>query len=87
MDEFTADAFINRDEPIPVVKLEASDDAYGSEDGRGGHEQSKKDRIKKHTTSMRESIWLGGHSEGRPSMQDRLMEKCVSQLFLFLPPD
>jgi hypothetical protein len=79
MDEYTADAFVNRGEPVPVIKLgdrnAFSDDA---DSDHGAPSVRKRDRLKKHTANLKETF-LRGH--GKPesgrgiSMQDRLLEK------------
>lgn len=80
MDEFTADAFVNRDEPIPVVVLdhEVSDEVESD-----GQTERKRDRFKKHTTSMKENIRKKTVETGS-SMQDRLLEKYAIPLIFII---
>ena len=83
MDEFTVDAFVNRDEPIPVVVLDSAEDisdeaAYSSTDGTTP--TRKRDRLKRHASNMKENMKKahGKATETGTSMQDRLLEKCAS---------
>ena len=76
MDEFTVDAFVNRDEPIPVISFDRHDnlsetESVGQEEKdaqRRGLRRGLKDRFHRATNSS------GTGSEG-VSMQDRLLEK------------
>jgi len=76
MDEFTADAFVNRDEPIPVIVFDhdLSDEAESD----GGRER-KRDRLKKHTSNMKENIKKRTSDTGT-SLQDRLLEKYIHSI-------
>lgn len=67
MDEFTADAFVNGDEPIPVVVLdhELSDEFEGD-----GQPERKRGRFKHMKDNLRKKTVESGSS-----MQDRLLEK------------
>lgn len=77
MDEFTADAFANRDEPIPVVTLSASDDHASDVD----EHSSRRHRIKKVLSSskLRDKLYDMGENNLGPSLslQDRLFARCV----------
>lgn len=71
MDEFTVDALVNRDDPIPVVVL----DHDLSEEGEGdGAQDRKRDRLKAHTSNMKENIRKKTADTGS-SIQDRLLDK------------
>lgn len=69
MDEYTADAYANRDEAIPVL-------SFDNENSQASHTKSKLERLKAH-------VPLGRHagseseSEGQSgwSIQDRLFAK------------
>jgi hypothetical protein len=71
MDEVIADAFVNRDEPIPVVVL---DHNLSEEDESDGPLDRKRDRLKKHTSNMKENIRKKTTETGS-SLQDRLLDK------------
>jgi hypothetical protein len=86
MDEYTADAFANRDEPLPVIALGNTNDLsdVAEDSDNGTHHERKRDRLKKHTTTFKENFLKGhGASESKngPSMQDRLLEKYISTFF------
>jgi hypothetical protein len=76
MDEFTVDAFVNRDDPIPVISFDKNDNLSeaegvgqeGKDAQRRGLRKGLKDRFQRATSSS------GTGSEGI-SMQDRLLEK------------
>ncbi|OWO97626.1 hypothetical protein B2J93_2744 [Marssonina coronariae] len=83
MDEFTYDAFANRDDPIPVISFDSrdalSDDAderehvaddCNSEPVRRHRKDSKENMKKKHQKA----------SSAGSSMQDRLLEKLLQQV-------
>jgi hypothetical protein len=82
MDEFTFDAFLNRDEPIPVIVLDPAEDLSDEASNRsagGATPSRKRDRIKKHASNMKENMKKAHEkvSEIGPSMQDRLLDKCA----------
>lgn len=84
MDEFTADAFVNRDEPIPVVILDPADDLSDEEYDDGTQPERKRDRLWRHASNMKENIRKaqGKVTETGSSVQDRLLEKYnLSPLF------
>ncbi len=78
MDEYTADAFANRDEAIPVLTITTSDG--GSSDAEG-----KRDKIKKSLLASRlhEKLQDVSASRSEPglSLQDRFFAKYIT------PPD
>lgn len=76
MDEFTANAFVNREEPIPVVTVNNEYSEDGESDGQADSNR-KRDRLKKHTSNLKENIWKRTTESGS-SVQDRLLEKFVS---------
>ena len=78
MDEYTADAFANRDEPIPLFTVTGSDDGSASETEK----TSKHDRLRKSASRIRAMAQdLGAEqaqrlqSNGTSSIQDRLFAK------------
>jgi hypothetical protein len=82
MDEYTAGAFANRDEPIPLFTVTASDGDQGSvsEPDR----TSKRDRFKQSASRMKAIAQdLGAEhaqrlqNNGTASLQDRLFAKYV----------
>ncbi|TVY33183.1 Peroxisomal membrane protein, partial [Lachnellula subtilissima] len=80
MDEFTADSFANRDEPIPVVQLDLQDDL--SEEADGNSDERKRHRLKEHGRNIKESFKKAHEkaSDRGSSMQDRLFEKLLQQV-------
>lgn len=74
MDEFTADAFVNRDEPIPVLAVPGNDSPSSEPKGKRdrlkeslSHKTAKaKDKLQESTSSNREYGY---------SLQDRLLAK------------
>lgn len=77
MDEFTADAFVNRDEPIPIIDLEPPQDLSDDEErDDGGHKEGKRERFRSKASALKNNLrGSSGKAEGGPSMQDRLLEK------------
>lgn len=75
MDEFTSDAFVNRDDPIPVVQLDLQDDL--SEEGGGSSDERKRHRLREHGRNIKENFKKVHEkaSDRGSSMQDRLFEK------------
>ena len=75
MDEFTVDAFVNRDDPIPVVQLDHQDDV--SEEADASSDERKRDRLKQHGRNIKERFNKVHEkaSDRGSSMQDRLLEK------------
>ena len=72
MEESTADAFVNRDEPIPVIDVTASD-------GVSSDAERKRDRLKKTLSSSKLKGKLqdfgANTNESGSSLQDRLFTK------------
>jgi hypothetical protein len=82
MDEYTADAFANRDEPIPLFTITASDGDHGSVSEP--ERTSKRDRLKQSASRMKAVAQdLGAEqaqrlqNNGTASLQDRLFAKYV----------
>ena len=77
MDEYTADAFANRDEPIPLFTVTASDAGSASD----SEKTSKHDGLRKSASRIRRwlKIWEPskpkGQNNGTSSIQDRLFAK------------
>lgn len=87
MDEFTVDAFVNRDEPIPVVVLDPRDDA--SEEADASSDERRTGRLRQHGRNIKENIKKVGEkaSDRGSSMQDRLLEKYVLSSCCKIPTD
>ena len=79
MDEFTADAFVNRDEPIPVVVLDPADDLSDEALGDPTQPERKRDQMRRHASNMKENVRKaqGKVSETGASMQNQLLEKYI----------
>lgn len=76
MDEYTADAFVNRNEPIPTLSAPPSSEPQGAQKG-------KRDRLKDSVSDTKSKLkekaqdTLGSHSNEKYgySLQDRLFTK------------
>ena len=74
MDEYTADAFVNREEPIPVFPVSGSDNPSSDP-------KSKRDRLKESLTVSKDKLKEKLHDTGSGSkeygysLQDRLFAK------------
>lgn len=78
MDEYTADAFVNRDDPIPLIVLDAEDDPSDDTDNNSPPvevKEGKRQRLRKHLSSRNIKEKVGRAHEAGSSMQDRLLEK------------
>ncbi|KAL9591897.1 MAG: hypothetical protein Q9179_007266, partial [Wetmoreana sp. 5 TL-2023] len=92
MDEYTAEAFVNRDEPVPVL-------AFSRTGSPSPDPESKRSRLKESLTphKLKEKIQDGAASKSETgfSLQDRLLTKLLQQVIpsenieevLDLPPD
>jgi hypothetical protein len=78
MDEFTVDAFVNRDEPIPVISFDQTDDLSDEAEVPATPER-KRDKFLQHGKNLKDNFRnaQGKASETGSSMQDRLLEKYV----------
>lgn len=78
MDEFTADAFVNRDDPIPVISFDINDDL--SDESGPATPQRTRDKLLQHGKNLKDNLRnaQGKVSETGSSMQDRLLEKYVA---------
>lgn len=80
MDDFSADAIVNRDEPIPVVNFERTVDLSEEEIDDATRPERKRDRLWRHAAgSMKENAAKiqGKSVEAGSRIQDRLLEKYV----------
>lgn len=72
MDEFTADTFVNRDEPIPAISVLGND-------GTPSDSESKRERLRKNLSSSKLKEKLqhvgAGKTDSGSSIQDRLFAK------------
>ncbi len=77
MDEFTAEAFVNRGEPIPQVTVPNSDDHPSDNDDS----PSRRHKIKKALSSskLKEKLQEASEKKDEPSssLQDRLFARSV----------
>ncbi|APA07609.1 hypothetical protein SS1G_00876 [Sclerotinia sclerotiorum 1980 UF-70] len=83
MDEFTADAFVNRDDPIPVIRLDSRDDLDDIEDTKGvPGKEGAREGSKKHKSGLKENLKKAHSkaSERSASVQDRLLERLLQQV-------
>lgn len=78
MDEFTADAFVNRDDPVPVISLDRAGEFSGDEgEMEVGSNDGKKKHLSKSNIKDKFRKATGKSSESGTSIQDRLLEKYV----------
>ena len=78
MDEYTADAFANRDESVPAIAVSGSLDLSGaSSDSNNEHSESKRERLKNKLSGSRakENVHDAGRRDTGTSLQDRLFSK------------
>lgn len=86
MDEFTADAFANRDEPVPLLVVPGSDiDTSASDAESVASTTSRSSRLKQSLSASRLREKTQERREekadqGRLSLQDRLFTKLLSQV-------
>ncbi|KAJ9651573.1 Peroxisome size and maintenance regulator [Neophaeococcomyces mojaviensis] len=87
MDEFTADAFANRDEPLPLLTVTHDDVDLSSE----GTDSSRRSRLRRKVSRSRlqgkaQEIHAANAQKGaasptgRPGLQDRLFNKILEQV-------
>ena len=73
MDEYTTDAFVNRDEPIPTINI------LGNEEATAEPHKGKRDRLQDATTSKlkekAQSLTTPEKKKYGFSLQDRLFTK------------
>ena len=77
MDEYTADAFANRDEPVPAIAVSGGLDLGDGSSDNNDHSDSKRERLKKQLSGSRlkEKMHDVGKHESGASLQDRLFSK------------
>lgn len=80
MDEFTVDAFANRDEPIPVISIPANDgtaehEPSSSSSAAAREKLKSKLPTKKDKDGAHENDDDGQNGSSRLSLQDRLFAK------------
>ena len=77
MDEYTADAFVNRDDPIPLLTVTPSDDTASVAEldisGDEGERRRFRDRLKGKAREF--GFDREEETTGRQSIQDRLFNK------------
>lgn len=76
MDEYTADAFVNRDEPVPLIAVSGDHD-LSSASSDHEHSESKRERLKSKLSSskLKDNMHDVGKRENGASLQDRLFSK------------
>jgi hypothetical protein len=80
MNEFTADAFVNRDDPVPVISFDRAGEFSGDEgemeaDSNYDKKRGLKIHLTKSTIKDKFRKATGRSSEAGTSIQDRLLEK------------
>ncbi len=77
MDDFTADAFVNRDEPVPIIAVEA----VSGNDAQSSDTKGKRERVKEVLGGTSSKLKDKLHEAGSGSkdygysLQDRLFTK------------
>ncbi|KAG7009965.1 hypothetical protein G7Y79_00001g002370 [Physcia stellaris] len=81
MDEYTADAFVNREEPVPVIAVSADPDLSSLSSDKE-HSESKRERLKGKLSNSRlgEKMQDANKQESGASLQDRLFSKLMQQV-------
>ena len=76
MDEYTADAFVNREEPVPVIAVSVDPDLSGVSSDKE-HSESKRERLKGKLSNSRlgEKMQDVTKQDSGASLQDRLFNK------------
>ncbi len=78
MGEFTADAFVNRDKPIPVVAIPGTSDNPSSDTTKGKRERLK-DSLSGSKEKLKDKLNVHDAKSGSKdygySLQDRLLTK------------
>lgn len=82
MDEFTVDAFVNRDDPIPLILFGGNSESTGDEgeieaDSNDGKKRGPKKHLSKSNLKDKFRKATGKSSESSTSIQDRLLEKYI----------
>ena len=82
MDECTVDAFVNRDEPIPLISFDPAEDLAEEEFNdvtQPEIQERKRDKLWRRAANMKENVRKvqGKTAETGSSVQDRLLEKYI----------
>jgi len=79
MDDFTEHAFANRDEPIPVIRLDPADDLFDEADDTP-HKEGTRERMRRHAAALKENVRRAQDKaeDTKSSIQDRFVEKSAS---------
>lgn len=80
MDEFTVDAFVNRDEPVPVLSFDDAAKPTENEedveaDLKSGKNKASQSRFSRQNIKDKVHRVTGKTTQAGPSIQDRLLEK------------
>lgn len=84
-----ANSIANRDEAIPVIRIE-DDDASDTSDAESEVTARRRDRLRERasrSTSRLREKFEGDSESGRQSLQDRLFASVLSQILPAPPPD
>ncbi|KAF7887321.1 hypothetical protein EAF00_009615 [Botryotinia globosa] len=84
MDDFTANAFVNRDDPIPVIRFDHTDDLNDDVGDANGvsKKEGARERLRRHKLELKENFKKAHSkaSETSATVQDRLLEKLLQQV-------
>ncbi|KAH8808090.1 integral peroxisomal membrane peroxin-domain-containing protein [Xylogone sp. PMI_703] len=84
MEDQTAGAIINREEPLPVINIGNAEEHNILEDNHDARDESpapgKRERLKKTTSALKGHMPWNYGKDGGLSMQDRLLEKLLQQV-------
>ncbi|KAI9735443.1 MAG: hypothetical protein M1818_006449 [Claussenomyces sp. TS43310] len=76
MDEYSAHAFVNRDDPLPLLSADSHDDiSDGTEDVTSEEKSGRRQALKERARNFTGRSWSQG-----TSLQDRLLEKLWQQV-------
>ncbi|KAL8791523.1 MAG: hypothetical protein Q9195_005851 [Heterodermia aff. obscurata] len=80
MDEYTADAFVNREEPVPTIAVSRDPDLSTASSDENEHAKSKRERLKEKLSSsaLKEKLHDVGNQESGASLQDRLFSNLLA---------
>lgn len=75
MEEYAAEAFANRDEPVPVLSASISNGDNGDSLRAGGEDGTKKGVFRQFKETLSDERGDKGDHGSRRSLQDRLLAK------------
>ncbi|KAF2173190.1 hypothetical protein M409DRAFT_17136 [Zasmidium cellare ATCC 36951] len=82
-------AIVNRDEPIPVIRIPSNEDIESNapSDEEGDQELGKRDRLRQQANRVKSKFEEYGTPEGRQTLQDRVFSSIIQQIIPGDAPD